>query len=132
MRIGLTRIHQPRIEFVDDDGDAVLCGKFRDTRGLSGRVDHASRVVRVRKEEGPDARLEDAFEVIEIETGAVGMTEVVDRHGDDLRPEKLDELAIRKVVGPDDGDAVAGSDGRTDGEKQRTLRARRDDQLALR
>ena len=47
MRVGLARIQQARIQFVNDDRDAVLGRQFGDARNLSGRVDHAGRVVRV-------------------------------------------------------------------------------------
>ena len=47
MRVGLARIQQARIQFVNHDRDAVLGRQFGDARNLSGRVDHAGRVVRV-------------------------------------------------------------------------------------
>ena len=91
-----------------------LVASSRDARNLGGRVDHAGRVVRVGKEEGPDAGREGRFQAVEIEAGAIGVIEVVEPHRHDLGTEELDQLAIGEVVGPDDGDAVARGDGGAD------------------
>ncbi len=91
--------------------------KFRDARSRRA-VGHACGVVRIGKKKRPDARLKGVFETIEIEAGAARVTEVVERHRHDLCPE-TGELAIRKVVRADDGDAVAGRDGRADREAMR-------------
>ena len=105
--------------------------QFRDPIDLALRIDRAGRIVGVGEDEDFRAGGEGRLQCRKVEARPFAAPEIVHRDRHDLAAEKLHQLAIGEIVRLDDRDLVASGDGCSHRQKQRSLRAGRDDDAVI-
>lgn len=129
MRVLDARIPKAGVQLVRDDRRAIAIGERGDLPDLVFRVDHPGRIVGIGEQERLHSRFEGRLQLVQVQAGSVCVVQIVHLDGDDLAADEFDQFAVGEIVGPHDGDLVAGGDGGRDRQEQSALRSGGNDQF---
>src|SRR5665213_3001514 len=129
MCVQLPGIDKASVQLIYNHSRAVLGSQVSYPRNLFGAIHNTGRIVGIGEEKRTCPRLERLLQLTKVESGFIRSGEIIHRHWHDDTAKKLDDFAVGKVVGADDGHSVAGLYGCSQGEEQSSLRTGRDDQF---